>query len=130
MILSHSGALGREGLIKGVLTAALTLGVLVPGGLMSTTWMQAQNIGQRVVTGVVVDDTETHIQGATVFLKDLKTKTIRSFTTAADGQFRFTQVNMAEDHEVWAEMGGKKSAVKTISSWDARKTFEAELKLK
>ena len=31
---------------------------------------------------------------------------------------------MAEDHELWAEKDGKKSAVKTISSWDARKEFE------
>jgi hypothetical protein len=37
---------------------------------------------------------------------------------------------MAEDHELWAEKDGKKSAVKTVSSWDTRKEFEAELRLK
>jgi hypothetical protein len=37
---------------------------------------------------------------------------------------------MAEEHELWAEMNGKKTAVKSISSWDARKEFEVELKLK
>jgi hypothetical protein len=37
---------------------------------------------------------------------------------------------MAEDHELWAEKDGRKSPVKTVSQWDARKEFETELKLK
>lgn len=91
---------------------------------------QAQNLGQRVVLGTVVDSGSAPVVGATVFLKDLKSKSIRSYTSAPDGRFRFTQVNMAEDHELWAEKDGKKSATKTVSSWDARKEFETELKLK
>jgi hypothetical protein len=91
---------------------------------------QAQNLGQRVVTGKVVDASSAPVAGATVFLRDLKTKLIRSYTSAADGKFRFTQVNMAEDHELWAEKDGKKSATKTVSSWDTRKEFDCELKLK
>jgi hypothetical protein len=91
---------------------------------------QAQNFGERVVTGAVVDSNSAPVAGATVFLKDLKSKNIRSYTSTGNGRFRFTQVNMAEDHELWAEKDGKKSAVKTVSSWDARKEFEADLKLK
>jgi len=91
---------------------------------------QAQNIGQRVVMGAVVDANSASVVGATVFLKDLKSKTIRSYTTNEKGRFQFAQVNMAEDHELWAEKGGKKTAVKTVSSWDTRKAFEVELKLK
>jgi hypothetical protein len=90
----------------------------------------AQNFGQRIVKGTVVDASSTSIAGATVFLKDLKSKTIRSYTTDADGHFRFTQVYMAEDHELWAEKDGKKSATKTISTWDTRPEYVSELKLK
>lgn len=90
----------------------------------------AQNIGQRIVMGSVIDGSSAPVAGATVFLKDLKTKTIRSYTSTADGRFRFTQVNMAEDHELWAEKDGRKSATKTVSSWDARKEYETELRLK
>jgi hypothetical protein len=85
---------------------------------------EAQNIGQRVVSGIVTD------ANSTVFLKDLKSKTIRSYTSDAKGRFRFAQVNMAEDHELWAEKDGKKSPTKTVSSWDTRKEFETELKVK
>lgn len=91
---------------------------------------EAQNLGQRNVTGSVVDDTSTLVGGATVFLRNTKTKSIRSYTTGKDGRFRFAQVNMAEDFDLWAEKDGKKSAVKTVSSWDARKEFETELRFK
>jgi hypothetical protein len=100
------------------------------GGLLSPPLARAQNIGQRVVIGTVVDATSTPVPGATVFLKDLKSKLIRSYNSDPSGRFRFTQVNMAEDHELWAEKDGHKSAVKTVSEWDARKEFETELKLK
>lgn len=91
---------------------------------------QAQNMGQRNVTGSVVDDTSTPVGGATVFLRNNKTKSIRSYTSAANGRFRFAQVNMAEDFDLWAEKDGRKTATKTVSSWDARKEFETELKMK
>lgn len=90
----------------------------------------AQNIGQRNVGGLVIDADSALVQGATVFLKNSKTKAIRSYTTASDGRFRFAQVNMSDDYDLWAEKAGKKSATKTVSSWDARKEYQTELKLK
>lgn len=117
--------------LTGVAFAVLTAGVVPAAlGLLSLQPAQAQNIGQRVVTGLVVDADSNIVPGATVFLKDIKSKSIRSYTTDAAGKFRFAQVNMAEDHELWAEKAGHKSAVKTVSEWDARKDFETELKLK
>ena len=112
-----------------VLVAGLVSAHLV-GGLLSPPIAHAQNLGQRVVIGTVLDAASTPVPGATVFLKDLKTKLIRSYNADPTGKFRFTQVNMAEDHELWAEKAGHKSAVKTVSEWDARKEFETELKLK
>jgi carboxypeptidase family protein len=90
----------------------------------------AQNFGQRNIQGKVLDDTETPVGGATVFLKNLKTRNVKSFTSIKDGSFRFAQVGMVDDYEVWAESGKKKSAVKTVSSFDSRKQVEFDLKLK
>jgi hypothetical protein len=125
--------LGNRRALTGVAFAVLAAGVVPAGlllGLLSAQPAQAQNIGQRVVTGLVVDANSSIVPGATVFLKDIKSKAIRSYTSDASGKFRFTQVNMAEDHELWAEKAGHKSPVKTVSEWDARKDFETELKLK
>ena len=89
-----------------------------------------QNLGQRNVAGLVLDADSTPVQGATVFLKNQKTKSIRSYTSASNGSFRFAQVNMTDDYDLWAEKEGKKSPTKTVSNWDARKEFSTELKLK
>jgi hypothetical protein len=90
----------------------------------------AQNIGMRTVSGAVLNASSEPVVGATVFLKNEKTKTIRSYTSTANGHFHFAQVDMSVDFDLWAEKDGRKSAVKTVSSWDARKDFITDLKLK
>ncbi len=91
---------------------------------------EAQNLGQRPGSGAVIDGASQPVSGATVFLKNQKTKAIRSYTSSKDGRFHFAQVDMAQDFDLWAEKDGRKSAVKTVSSWDARKEFETELRMK
>ncbi len=88
------------------------------------------NFGQRVVNGVVLSADGGVQTGAIVFLRNTKSKSIRSYTTAADGHFRFAQVNMSDDFDLWAEKDTKKSPSKTISSWDSRKEVAVELKMK
>lgn len=100
------------------------------GGLIGPPMALAQNMGQRVVEGNVVDANAATVAGATVFLKNLKSKSIRSYTSEANGKFYFAQVNMIDEYDLWAEKDGKKSASKTVSSWDSRKDFTTELKLK
>jgi len=104
--------------------------VVIFSGVNNSGVAHAQNLGQRNVGGMVVDADSAPVQGATVFLKNTKTKSIRSYTSAGNGRFRFAQVGMTDDYDLWAEKEGKKSATKTVSSWDARKDFETELKLK
>jgi hypothetical protein len=90
----------------------------------------AQNLGQRTVSGTVLNAGSEPVVGATVFLKNEKTKAIRSYTSTADGHYHFAQIDMSDDYDLWAEKDGKKSATKTVSSWDARKEFISDLKLK
>jgi len=120
-------------LLTGVVFAALAAGVVpmaLQGGLIGPQTAQAQNLGQRVVMGRVVDGNGASVPGATVFLKNLKTKAIRSYNSDLDGKFRFAQVDMSQDHELWASKGEQKSATKTVSYWDTRIEFDTELKMK
>ena len=89
-----------------------------------------QNLGERTVKGTVLNENSEPVAGATVFLRNQKTKAIRSFDSIASGHFQFTQIDMSVDYDLWAEKGGKKSAMKTVSSWDTRKDFVSDLKLK
>ena len=121
--------------ITSVLLLAATFGMLPIGNPSSGLQLGpqsalAQNFGQRTIHGKTVDDTETPVGGVTVFLKNVKTRDVKSFTSLPDGNFRFAQVGMVDDYEVWAERGKAKSAVKTISSFDSRKDVQFDLKLK
>ena len=102
----------------------------LPGGLIGAPMAEAQNVGQRTVTGTVFDNQSTPVSGALVFLQNQKNKTIRSYTSDSKGQFNFAQIDMAQDFNLWAEKSGKKSSVKVVSSWDSRKDWIGDLKLK
>ena len=120
-------------LLAGAVFLLLAAGVVpapAPGHFAGASQAQGQNIGQRVVQGKVLDGEDAAVSGATVFLKNLKSKAIRSYTTEADGRFRFTQVNMAEDFDLWAEKAARKSATKSVSSWDSRKEIDTDIRLK
>jgi hypothetical protein len=125
--------INRTIVLAAMIFAALAAGVVSFGSrdaLIAPSAAQAQNLGQRVVSGAVLTEGSEAVVGATVFLKNQKTKAIRSYTTTAKGHFYFAQVNMVEDYDLWAEKGGKKSTPKTVSSWDTRKEFVSDLKLK
>ena len=99
-------------------------------GLLGPRVAHAQNFGHRTIHGKVLDDRAAPVAGATVFLKNLKTRNVKSFTSITDGTFRFAQVGMVDDYEVWAEHGKARSSVKTISSFDSRTEVQFDLKLK
>lgn len=123
----------RTRLVTALAFAALAAGVAsVPSknALVAPPSAYAQNMGVRVVSGAVLSADSEPVVGATVFLKNQKTKAIRSYTSTDKGHFYFAQVNMVDDYDLWAEKAGKKSAVKTVSSWDSRKQFVSDLKLK
>lgn len=110
----------------------LTLGVLPvgPGSTSIAPAAWAQNFGRRTVSGAVLDGNSQPIVGATVFLKNQKTQAIRSYTSTRMGHFHFAQVDMSVDFDLWAENNGKKSPTKVVSSWDDRKDFVTDLKIK
>lgn len=123
----------RAASLKIVALAVLAAGVFAissRNGLIGAPMAQAQNFGQRTVTGTVVDAQSDPVVGAIVFLQSQKNKTIRSYSSDSKGHFNFAQVDMTQDFNLWAEKGGKKSAVKVVSSWDSRKDWVGDLKLK
>lgn len=115
------------------LTACFVFTALAFGTFPSATLAPsaaAQNLGERTVSGTVLSAQSDPVAGATVFLQNEKSKTIRSFTSLDNGHFHFAQVNKDQDFDLWAEKNGKKSNVKTVSSWDSRSDFITDLKFK
>jgi Carboxypeptidase regulatory-like domain len=84
---------------------------------------------QRIVQGKVVNGANTAVNGAVVYLKDDHSLSVKSYITDGDGEYRFGQLAQSTDYEVWAESNGKKSSVKTISSFDSKNQFYINLKI-
>lgn len=125
---AHGTSNRSRRLAAAVFMSALALGAVPVARFVPAA--AAQNLGERTVSGTVLNAASAPVVGATVFLQNEKTKSIRSFTSLQNGHFHFAQVNKDQDFDLWAEKDGKKSAVKTVSSWDARTDFISDLKLK
>lgn len=102
------------------LTAALTVAT-VPSALAQSE--------MRTVQGRILDKGGAALKGATVFLKDGHSLAVRSYIAGDDGGYRFGQLSQNTDYQIWAESDGKKSAVKTISSFDSKMQVNLDLKI-
>jgi hypothetical protein len=84
---------------------------------------------QRTIQGVVSNHAGAPVSGAIVYLKNAATLSIKSYITSADGSYRFGQVPMDADFQVWAEASGQKSPTKTISAFDSKQNWTVALRL-
>ncbi len=76
---------------------------------------------EKMVQGKVHDQNGAVLANAIVYLKNTQSLDVKSYITEADGVYRFGQIASNVDYKLWAELQGKKSAVKTISSFDDKR---------
>jgi hypothetical protein len=83
----------------------------------------------RTLIGIVSDKNDKPLPNAIVYLKNTKTLTVRTFIADNAASYRFHELSPNVDYEVWAEFNGKKSDVKTLSSFDTRSNARINLKI-
>jgi len=69
------------------------------------------------INGTVTDKAGQPIAGARVFVRDMKTKVVRTLSTDAKGTYAIYALSPSVDYEVWAEHQGKASEKKYVSSF-------------
>lgn len=132
---SEVGLVSRRLALRGVRALAMGLAMLGVAGVTGAAFdgvpAAAQKRGpvSRTVQGKVMDGDGTVLKGAVVYLKDDKTLAVKSFIVDDDGAYRFGQLSQATDYELWAELDGKKSKTRAISSFDNNNDFVINLKV-
>ena len=84
---------------------------------------------RQKVEGKVVDENGRAVSGARVKLKNVQTKTLRSYISQEGGEFQFTGLSTSAAYEIWAEHRGRRSDTEYLSRFDTGKVLRVELKL-
>jgi hypothetical protein len=105
--------------------------VFITGSVFAVRPLAAQDRGtaQRVVHGKVEDKNGVGIKGAVVYLKDSHSASVKSAIASDDGSFRFVQLSLNTDYEVWAQSDDHKSPTHSISSFDSKADITIFLKI-
>lgn len=97
--------------------------------------VQAQERGKsdgsvnRILLGQVTNRRDSPVPSAIVYLKNTKNLMVKTYIAAADGSYRFPALSPNVDYQVYAEHQGKRSNVKTLSSFDSRREARINLKI-
>lgn len=91
--------------------------------------VSAQDPGLRTVSGSILDKSENPLSDAVVYLQNVRTLTVKTYISNADGQYRFSGLDPNVDYEIHAEHDDLTSANHTISSFDSRKEINVTLKI-
>jgi hypothetical protein len=100
------------------LTLMLLGGVLLLGAV--TGLAKEKKPQTRTVSGVVIDEAENFIQGATVELTDRQTGKVLDIYSQEGGRYQFTDLRFDHDYTVKATYKGSSSEVRQVSSLDMR----------
>jgi len=90
---------------------------------------RGQDAALRTVSGAAVDKNENGIPSAVVYLKNVRTLTVKTYIADNTGQYRFSGLDPNVDYEIHAEHDELTSGNHTVSSFDGRKDITVTLKV-
>ena len=109
--------------------AVIALVALAAAALFAQGKPKNRDTELRTVRGTVVDKDETPVETAVVYLQNAHTQDIITHLSEADGQFRFSGLDLNVDYDIHAEREGWTSTSHRISNFDTRKEFVLTLRL-
>jgi hypothetical protein len=86
-------------------------------------------VQSRFLAGKVLDSSDQGVPRAIVYLKNTKTLVIKTYIAEQDGAYHFPGLAPNVDYEVYAESNGKRSDVKSVSSFDTKPRLNINLRI-
>ena len=90
------------------------------GGTSPDGGHKATRVTSRTLTGTVLDKSDKPVPNAIVYLKNTKTLAIKTYISQNDGTYRFPELSLNADYDIYAQKEGTKSKTKTLSQFDDR----------
>jgi Carboxypeptidase regulatory-like domain len=83
----------------------------------------------RLLTGKVLDNGDSPLPNAVVYLTNTHTRAVKTYIVGPDGTYRFPALQPSIDYEVYAQFNNSKSRTKTVSQFDDRQQVYIDLKI-
>jgi hypothetical protein len=83
----------------------------------------------KTLHGSVIDKDENPVPSSVVYLKNVKSQSVKTYIADESGNYRFSGLDPNVDYEIHAEHDGLTSSTRTVSSFDSRRDIEVVLKL-
>jgi Carboxypeptidase regulatory-like domain len=117
-------------LLKIFAASFLIFFVVMPSRAQEETKAQKKAEAQlKTLHGVVIDKNENPVPSSVVYLKNVKTQSVKTYIADDSGNYRFSGLDPNVDYEIHAEHDGLTSPTRTVSSFDSRRDIEVVLKL-
>jgi protocatechuate 3,4-dioxygenase beta subunit len=112
-------------------TLFLIFFAVVPSRAQEETKAQKKAEAQlKTLHGSVVDKDENPVPSSVVYLKNVKSQSVKTYIADETGSYRFSGLDPNVDYEIHAEHDGLTSSTRTVSSFDSRRDIEVVLKLR
>ncbi len=83
----------------------------------------------RLLTGKVLDDGDSPLPNAVVYLTNTHSRSVKTYIVGPDGTYRFPALQPNIDYEVYAQYNNRKSHTKTVSQFENRQQVYISLKI-
>jgi len=108
----------------------LSLGfLLAPASRAQTKDQKRAEAQLRTLHGSVINKSEDPVPSSIVYLKNVKSQSIKTYIADSSGNYKFSGLDPNVDYELHAETQDLMSSTHTISSFDSRRDIEVILKL-
>ncbi|HYL46141.1 MAG TPA: carboxypeptidase-like regulatory domain-containing protein [Candidatus Limnocylindrales bacterium] len=108
----------------------LSLGFLpAPASRAQTKDQKRAEAQLRTLHGSVINKNEDPVPSSVVYLKNVKSQSIKTYIADSSGNYKFSGLDPNVDYELHAETQDLTSSTRTISSFDSRRDIEVILKL-
>jgi Carboxypeptidase regulatory-like domain len=103
--------------------------LLAPASRAQTKDQKRAEAQLRTLHGSVINKSEDPVPSSIVYLKNVKSQSIKTYIADSSGNYKFSGLDPNVDYELHAETQDLMSSTHTISSFDSRRDIEVILKL-